>query len=155
MASKPQRKSFEYRSRLKWTAERKGVLEFGEDKPPLEVATPVEFRGHPGIITPEDMLLGAISACTMTTFLSLAEREKLAFTSYRDESWGVIGYDGQVYRYMEGKINVSLTLQNEEDRAKTEEILEKSHRSCFISNSLRFPVTVTAHIEISGKQEGN
>jgi len=150
MTGKPQRKRFEYRSRLKWMTERKGVIEFGGEKPPLEVATPVEFRGHPGIITPEDMLLGAVSACTMTTFLALAEREKLAFLSYRDESWGVIGHDGEVYRYMEGKVHVSLVLQKEEDRAKAEEIMEKSHKTCFISNSLRFPVEVTVDIDIAG-----
>ena len=153
MNSEPKRKSFEYRSQLKWTTERKGILEFGSDKPPLQVATPMEFKGHPGIITPEDMLLGAVSACTMTTFLAFAEREKLPFASYRDESWGVIGHDGEVYRYMEGKVHVLLTIQKEEDRAKAEEILEKSHKVCFITNSLRFPVEVTAHIQIAGKEE--
>ena len=151
MANKPRRKSFEYRSRLKWTAKRKGILEFGEDKAPLEVSSPVEFRGLPGIITPEDMLLGSVSACTMTTFLSLAERENLAFTSYKDEAWGVISHDGEVYRFMEGKVQVWLTIQREEDRSKAEELMAKSHSLCFITNSLRFPVEVTTHIEIAGK----
>ena len=151
MAEKTRYKSFEYHSQLKWLAERKGVLEFGDGKPPLEVATPVEFRGHPGIITPEDMLLGAASACTMTTFLSLAEREKLVFTSYRDESWGVISHDGEVYRYTEAKIKIFLTIEREEDRDRAEALIEKSHRFCFIANSLRFPIEVTAHIEVSGK----
>jgi len=155
MTGEPRRKSFEYRSRLKWTTERKGVIEFGENKPTLEVATPLEFKGHAGIITPEDMLLGAVSACTMTTFLSMAEREKLAFASYRDESWAVLGHDGEVYRFLEGKVHVSLTIQREEDRTKAEEIMEKSHKSCFIANSLRFPVEVTTHIEIAGKQEAD
>ena len=149
MANKPRRKSFEYRSQLKWITKRKGILEFGEDKAPLEVSTPAEFKGHPGIITPEDMLLGAVSACTMTTFLSLAERENLAFTSYRDEAWGVIGHDGELYRFMEGKVRVWLTIQREEDRSRAEEIMAQSHSLCFITNSLRFPVEVTTHIEIA------
>jgi peroxiredoxin-like protein len=151
MAEKTHRKSFEFHSQLKWLAERKGVLEFGDGKSSLEVATPVEFRGHPGIITPEDMLLGAASACTMTTFLSLAERQKLSFTSYRDETWGVISHDGEAYRYTEGKIRVFLTIEKEEDRARAEALIEKSHKFCFISNSLRFPIEVTAQIEVSGE----
>ena len=150
MNSKPRRKSFEYRSQLKWTAERKGIVEFGNDKPSLQVATPVEFKGPPGIATPEDMLLGAVSACTMTTFLAFAEREKLAFTSYSDESWGVIGHDGEVYRFMEAKVHVLLTIEKEEDRAKAEEIIKNSHKACFISNSLKFPVEVTANIQVAG-----
>ena len=149
MAAKPVRKSFEYRSRLHWTGERKGIVDFGDGKPPLEIATPPEFRGHPGIISPEDMLLGAISACTMTTFLSLAEREKLEFASYEDEAWGVISHDGERYRFTEGEVHISLTIEREEDREKAEEIIEKTHCNCFIANSVRFPVEVTAEIRVA------
>lgn len=151
MAKQPSRRSFEYRSRLKWTGGRKGRLDFGEGKPPLEVATPVEFRGHPGIISPEDMLLGAVSACTMTTFLALAEREELELASYEDEAWGVISHDGEAYRYTEGKVRISLGVLREEDRAKAEELVQKAHRLCFIANSVRFPVEVSAEIRVAEK----
>lgn len=149
MSDKPRRKSFEYRSSLRWTSERKGVLDFGEDKPSLQVATPVEFKGHPGIVSPEDMLVGAVSACTMTTFLSLAEREKLELSSYEAEAWGVISHDGELYRFTEGKVSISLAVQREEDRGKAEEIVHKAHELCFITNSVRFPVEVTVQVDVA------
>lgn len=153
MVARPARKSFQYRSRLRWLGERKGVMDFGEGKAPLRIATGPEFKGHPGIITPEDMLLGSISACTMTSFVALADRHGLNFASYEDVAWGLVSHDGEVYRFTEGKVHIVLTIEREEDRAKAEELIEKAHRYCFTSNSVRFPVEVTADIRVAEKTE--
>jgi len=149
------RKSFEYRSRLKWLGERRGAMDFGEGKPELPIAAGPEFKGHSGIITPEDMLLGAISACTMTSFVALAERHSLDFSSYEDEAWGLVSHDGEVYRFTEGNVHIVLVIGREEDRSKAEELIEKAHRYCFISNSVRFPVEVTADIRVEEKTEAS
>ena len=155
MASKPRRKTFEYSSRLRWAEERRGVLDFGEGKPTLGIATGPEFKGHTGIITPEDILVGAISSCTMTSFVALAERHGLEFTSYEGEAWGMISHDGEVYRFTEGKLSIRLGIAREEDRAKAEELIEQAHGYCFISNSVRFPVEVTADIVVAGERRGD
>ena len=49
-------------------------------RPPLEVATPVEFHnGLPGYWTPEDMLVGAVASCYVLTFRALAGRRAVPF----------------------------------------------------------------------------
>lgn len=52
-----------YESSLKWNSEKMGTVSFPEgDKPQIAVATPPEFGGHEGIITPEDLFLSAANS---------------------------------------------------------------------------------------------
>lgn len=48
MEIKAKPKSFHYPVTMKWNGEKRGVLTIG-GKPDLEVASPPEFRGHPGV----------------------------------------------------------------------------------------------------------
>ena len=68
------RKSFTYETELSWLWERAGMLE-SNDKPELRVSSPPEFHGESGIWTPEDLYVGAINTCTMSTFLAYAEKK--------------------------------------------------------------------------------
>ena len=62
------KKQFTYKTYLRWKEERKGTLS-SSGKSDIEVATPPEFRGHPGIWTPEELFIGSVNICIMTTFL--------------------------------------------------------------------------------------
>jgi hypothetical protein len=46
-------KSYRYTISVRWTGEKKGALA-AAGKPPVEVATPPEFKGHEGVWSPED-----------------------------------------------------------------------------------------------------
>ena len=70
-----------YYTVVKWTEQRKGVISCA-GKPDIQVATPPEFKGHDGIWSPEDIFVASANVCMMTTFLAVAERAGLAFTSY-------------------------------------------------------------------------
>ena len=70
-----------YYTVVKWTEQRKGVISCA-GKPDSQVATPPEFKGHDGIWSPEDIFVASANVCMMTTFLAVAERAGLAFTSY-------------------------------------------------------------------------
>lgn len=69
-------KIFHYNTQLRWSGERRGDLS-SEGKPGLEIAAPPEFKGHPGLWTPEDLFVAAVEICTMTTFLAFASHKKL------------------------------------------------------------------------------
>ena len=78
-------KSYRYTISVRWTGERKGALT-ADGKPPVEVATPPEFKGHEGIWSPEDLYVASVNACIMTTFLAFAGRAGLAFEEYESEA---------------------------------------------------------------------
>lgn len=72
-------KQFIYETRLKWTRGRDGLLT-SEDKLPIEISTPPEFKGHPGLWTPELLLVASVDICVMTTFLYYAEKKRFEFS---------------------------------------------------------------------------
>ncbi|MBP2678710.1 MAG: putative Peroxiredoxin OsmC, partial [Deltaproteobacteria bacterium] len=82
-------KSYRYTISVRWTGEKKGSMTVS-GKPPVEVATPPEFKGHEGIWSPEDLYVASVNACIMTTFLAFAGRAGLAFEEYESEAEGLL-----------------------------------------------------------------
>lgn len=80
MQVKMKPKVFHYQVGVRWDGEKHGVLSIA-GKPDLKVASPPEFRGHPGIWSPEDLLVAAVNACTMTTFLSALLRRGISIVA--------------------------------------------------------------------------
>ncbi len=150
MEVKKSYKSFEYRLSLTRTGNRICAINFAEGKPILEVSSPQEFGGPPGNISPEDMLLGAISACNMTTFEFFAERSKLRFTEYKSEGWALAEHEGNSYRFTQVKLKVTITIPDESQKEVALDAIDKSHRYCLISNSLKAEVEVEPEIIVQG-----
>ena len=129
-------KVYTYRTAVKWTEQKKGTITC-EVKPDIQVATPPEFKGHEGIWSPEDLYVASANICLMTTFLAVAERAGLTFTSYHCEAEGRL-------ELVEGKFQVTvitlrpqIALQSGSDAAKAKELIEKAEANCLISNSMK------------------
>jgi peroxiredoxin-like protein len=143
-----------YNVDINWNTERKGVMcspELNRDAGScIEVATPPEFpKGIPGIWSPEHLFTAAVSSCLMTTFLSIAENSKLAFTDFSCKSKGKL-------EQVEGKLIMSeiileptVTIPDEKDRERAERVLQKSEAACLISNSIRSKITMISTIRIN------
>lgn len=134
-------KVYTYRTAVKWTEQRKGTITC-EGKPDIQVATPPEFKGHEGIWSPEDLYVASANICLMTTFLAVAERAGLTFTSYHCEAEGRL-------ELVEGKFQVTvitlrpqIALQSGSDAAKAKELIEKAEANCLISNSMKTRITL-------------
>ena len=126
---------------MKWTEQKKGTITC-EGKPDIQVATPPEFKGHEGIWSPEDLYVASANICLMTTFLAVAERAGLTFTSYHCEAEGRL-------ELVEGKFQVTvitlrpqIALQSGSDAAKAKELIEKAEANCLISNSMKTRITL-------------
>lgn len=138
-------KVYTYRTAVRWTEQKKGMITC-DGKPEIQVATPPEFKGHEGIWSPEDLYVAAANICLMTTFLAVAERAGLAFTSYHCEAEGRL-------ELVEGKFQVTvitlrphIVLQSGSDAVKAKELIEKAEANCLISNSMKTRVDLEATI---------
>ncbi len=134
-------KAYTYRTRVRWTGQRKGSLS-AEGKPDLAVATPPEFKGHPGIWSPEDLFVASVNICTMSTFLAFAERAGFAFHSYESEAEGRLELLEGKFTFTAITLRPKLTLVPGGDPAKAKELLEKAEAACLISNSITARVTL-------------
>ena len=111
----------------------------------LNAGSAAEYGGSPNNLNPEQALAAAISSCHMMTFLALAAKMK----------WPVITYEDKAVAYLEKnskgnmsvnkiELNPKITFQNnfsvsDKEMAKMQ---DRSHRYCFIANSLSEEVEI-------------
>lgn len=126
------------------------------DKPNLTVATPPEFGGPEGVWSPEELLVGSVGSCLLSTFLYFAYRFQLSFESCSSTSTGTMEKTSQGLRF--GGIDVLLTVTVSDDdaleRASALRLKEKLEKYCPVSASLGCPVRLALEIAPGAEQQG-
>ena len=61
-----------------------------EGKPDLVGSSDPNFRGDPKLHNPEDLLVAALSACHMLTYLAICARKRIEVMAYEDEASGTM-----------------------------------------------------------------
>jgi len=143
-------KQYPYATSLTWTGEHKGTLS-SEGKPDLSVACPPEWGGHPNIWSPEDLFVGSVEVCTMTTFLFLAERENIGLKSYHSEAKAVAQMTGREFGFPSVKVTLHITLRCEDDRPRIPQLIEEIGKWCLVTKSLKTGVVVRTEITVEEK----
>ncbi|MBN1836184.1 MAG: OsmC family protein [Spirochaetales bacterium] len=138
----------EYRTSVRWEAERKGALS-APGLPDLTVATPPEFPGgHPGIWSPEHLFVASAEVCIMTTFLAIAANSKLEFKQYSSSAEGILEKTDSGYMFTEITVKPRVVISDEAQRDRTLRILEKSEKACLISNSMKTAVHLQPEVVV-------
>ncbi len=140
-------KIYEYHTGLKWTEAKKGVLS-STDKPDIQVATPPEFRGHPGCWTPEHLFVSSIQTCIMTTFLAITDKRELKINSYQSEVTGKVQMVDNVFRFSEVKVFPKIVIPSEIESNEISKAIARAEEKCLVSNSLVTKVMVEPIIEV-------
>lgn len=138
-------KTFSYRTQTKWDAERMGTLS-SPGKPDLRVATPPEFKGHPGVWTPEDLFVAALNSCFMTTFLGTAEWKGLQFLSFDCEAEGVLARPDKEFLFTHARLRPRVVLPEEGDEELARWCLEFAEKDCLIAHSIGTKVSMEPDI---------
>ena len=120
------------------------VFEGGHEVPGTASPHVVGKWAAAGGVDPEQMLVGALSACHMLTFLHVAREAGLMVASYRDEAVGVMA------KAPEGRTAVTrVTLRPQityDSRrptdAEAQALHHQAHAGCFIANSVTTEVLV-------------
>ncbi len=136
---------YEYNTNLEWKSEKKGILRC-EGKPDIKVACPPEFGGHPGIWSPEDLFVGSVEVCMLTTFLWFVNKENVAIKFYKSKTSGIVELVGGVFRFRSITVTMKIGISHEYDRRIIENILKKVKRACLISNSVQADVNIESDI---------
>ncbi len=141
------RKSFTYETELQWLENRACRLESG-NKESLRVTSPPEFQGEEGEWTPEDLFVGAINACTMSTFLAYANKKQLDVLSYKSKAEGILEFSDGHYRFTQVKLQPFILVESDEAAAMTEQLIHQAHDNCFVSNSITTKVILEPEIKV-------
>jgi organic hydroperoxide reductase OsmC/OhrA len=132
-------KIFHYNTQLRWSGERRGELS-SAGKPGLEIAAPPEFKGHPGLWTPEDLFVAAVEICIMTTFLAFASHKKIGLLQYESAAEGTLeNVDGK-YQFTRVVVTPRITVATAEEIDAAGQLIHDVEGACLISNSLKTQV---------------
>ena len=98
----------------------------------------------PAGVDPEEALVAAASSCHMLFFLHFAHRDGFAVESYLDEAEGVMEKNGDGRMAITAiRLKPRIAWAGDAPGADAEAALhEKSHKACFIANSIRATVEV-------------
>ena len=141
-------KSFRYRAKTAWSSARRGTLS-ASGKPNVVVGSPPEFKGEPDIWAPEELLVGSLNTCMMLTFLTLAQAKGLTPVGYESEAEGLLANIEGKYRITEVTVRPRVSLKGKAELERAREIMESVEAQCFISNSIKSKVTLTAEFVIA------
>jgi len=119
-----------------------------DGKPALRGSADAHFRGDRTLYNPEDLLVAALSACHLLSYLAACARRRIEILSYEDDASGEMTLiDGKI-RFREVVLRPRVTLAAGADAETALKLHAVAHGECFIANSVNFPVlhdaTVTA-----------
>lgn len=147
MEAKKAFKSFRYKNDVVWKSGRRGLIS-ALGKPHVEVGSPPEFKGEPGIWTPEDMLVGALNTCLMLTFLAFAASKNVGLASYESSAEGLLENVEGKYRITEVAVQPMVALKTQADLEAAQKIMEGLEANCFISNSITAKVKLSPQFRV-------
>ena len=84
------------------------------------------------------------------TFHASARASKLDWTQLHCAAEGTLDRVDRVTRFVDMRIEASLTLPADGNVELAKRLLEKAEKSCLVSNSLNFPVELEAKATVGG-----
>tara|TARA_A100001037_G_C14747217_1_gene455901 strand:+ start:89 stop:535 length:447 start_codon:yes stop_codon:yes gene_type:complete len=104
-----------------------------------------DYGGSDSNINPEQKLAAAVSSCFMMTFLALAAKMKWPVKNYKDKAISYLGKNNEGRMYVNKiELNPQIIFDNDFTISDDEmhKMKERSHKYCFIANSLSKDVEI-------------
>ena len=151
-----------YQINLKWTGNKgEGTSSYrsysrdhefsGTGKPMLAGSSDPTFHGDASRYNPEELLVAALSACHLLTYLHLCAVNKVVVIDYADDASGQMKETddggGQMTEVM---LRPQVRITAASDRAMALKLHSQAHGLCFIARSVNFPVRNEPVIEVEG-----
>lgn len=141
-----------YRAEVKWTGNLgQGTSNYKaykrdheisvSGKPVILASSDPAFRGDSSRYNPEELLVASLSACHMLWYLHLCADAGIAVISYVDYPSGTMTEtkDGSG-RFTKVVLKPEVVVREGTDQELALNLHEQAHQSCFIANSVNFPV---------------
>ena len=108
-----------------------------------------DYGGNQNNLNPEQGLAASISSCHMMTFLALASKMKWPVINYKDKAIAFLGKNSKGKMCVTKiELNPQITFKDNFEVSKDEmvKMQDRSHRYCFVANSLSDEVEVKINI---------
>jgi len=116
-----------------------------ESKQEMEVATPPEFGGHEGIISPQDLFVASANVCFMTTLLGTLKNMNVELISYESEAEGILETVDKLKIFTKIILKPKIKAKSTEEQIRL--ILSHAEKRCLVMNSMKTEVIIEPEIE--------
>lgn len=106
------------------------------------------FRGDKDRWNPEDLLVGAVSACHQLTYLALCARKNVSVLHYADAAIGTMLEENNRGFFTEIVLRPQVVIRAGDDADLAERLHHEAHADCFIASSVNFPVRCEPEIRM-------
>ena len=134
-----------YRVSARGGASGRVVVEHEGVEPP-ETASPREFDGPGDAWSPEALLVAAIADCFILTFRAVARAAGMEWSALDVDIEGTLERIERVTSFTAFALHAKLVVAAGVDTAQAASALERAERACLVSNSLKAPVHLHAHV---------
>jgi len=115
----------------------------------LAVGPAPEFGGRPESLNPEELFVGAINACLMTTLSYFLQRSKIEIESYEADAEGQVQKDSDGLRFVEVTVQATATVKDPSMAEQICDLAGLAEKYCLVSRSVSCPVHYHLSVEIS------
>jgi organic hydroperoxide reductase OsmC/OhrA len=150
-----------YEIAMQWTGNKgtgtSGYRDYARDheitapgKPTLAGSADRTFHGDASRWNPEDLLIAALSACHLLSYLHVCADAGVVVVAYTDHADGVMetAPNGSG-RFQSVTLRPRVTVAGGSDVALARDLHHSAHSKCFIANSVNFPVENEPEIVIA------
>jgi organic hydroperoxide reductase OsmC/OhrA len=114
--------------------------------PVLTLSSDPAFRGDPGRLNPEQLLLAAAASCQLLAFLALAARARVDVRAYEDDAEADMPEGDPPVRITVIRLRPRITVAPGTSVDQVQRLVGLAHQECFIANSLTSEMDVVATI---------
>jgi organic hydroperoxide reductase OsmC/OhrA len=107
---------------------------------PVPCSSDPVFRGDPSLYNPEELLVGALSACHLLTLLHLCADAGIVVVDYLDQAEGEMNEHSEGGEFTRVVLRPRMTITDPSRIAEAIELHHRAHERCFIARSVNFPV---------------
>lgn len=112
-------------------------------RPVIPGSSDVVFRGDAARYNPEELLVGALSACHLLWFLHLCADAGVILEAYEDSPEGTMEeVPGEGGQFTSAVLRPRCTVRGEVSPDRIRQLHERAHALCYIARSCNFPVRV-------------
>ncbi|MBW1711947.1 MAG: OsmC family protein [Deltaproteobacteria bacterium] len=140
--------SYTFSASVRWSGERRGQLGL-EGKRALEIATPPEFGGPPGVISPEDLFVASAATCFLTTFLAMADKVRASFVSFSCKADATLeNIEGKGLIFTAIVLHPKVGIADISEERPITRALELAKKYCLVTNSMTCPVELEPSVQV-------
>lgn len=112
-------------------------------RPPILAGPPPEFDGDATAWSAEQLLLGSIGMCVLTTFEAFAARARIDLFGWEARVGGIVGKTEAGLSFTKFTVDIDMEVS---DVVRARAALDETKQHCLIANALVAPVEIEATI---------